>query len=122
MTTSATSAVHHRWSDIPTEPINASIGRQFITGERVTVGRFEMKAGAVVPRHAHENEQVSCVLSGALRFHFDDRDVLVRSGEVMQIPPNVAHAVDVVEDCVVVDVFCPVRQDWLDKTDSYFRR
>ena len=122
MTTSATSAVHHRWSDIPSEQINASIGRQFITGERVTIGRFEMKAGAVVPTHAHENEQVSCVLSGALRFHFGDRDVLVRSGDVMQIPPNVAHGVDVVEDCVVVDVFCPVRQDWLDKTDTYFRR
>ena len=122
MTTSATSAVHHRWSDIPSEQINASIGRQFITGERVTIGRFEMKAGAVVPTHAHENEQVSYVISGALRFHLDDRDVVVRSGEVLQIPPNVAHGVDVLEDCVVVDVFCPVREDWVNKTDTYFKR
>jgi unsaturated pyranuronate lyase len=122
MTTSTTSAIHHRWSEIPQEQINPSIARQFITGERVTVGRFEMKAGAVVPRHAHENEQVSYVISGALRFHFDDRDVVVRGGELMQIPPNVPHAVDVVEDCIVVDVFCPVRQDWVDKTDNYFRK
>ena len=122
MTTSTTPAIHHRWSDIPQEQINPQIARQFITGERVTVGRFEMKAGAVVPRHAHENEQVSYVIGGALRFHFDDRDVVVRSGELMQIPPNVPHAVDVVEDCIVVDVFCPVRRDWVDRTDSYFQR
>lgn len=122
MTTSMASAIHHRWSDVPQEQINASIARQFITAERVTVGRFEMAAGGTVPRHAHENEQVSCVMSGALLFHFDDRDVTVRGGEVMQIPPNVPHSVDVIEPCVVVDVFCPVRQDWVDKTDAYFRR
>jgi quercetin dioxygenase-like cupin family protein len=122
MTTSTASAIHHRWSAIPPEQINASIARQFITAERITLGRFEMTAGGVVPRHAHENEQVSYVISGTLLFHFDDRDVTVQSGEVMQIPPNVAHAVDVVEDCVVVDVFCPVRQDWVDRTDDYFRR
>ena len=122
MTTSTTSATHHRWSEIPQEQINASIARKFISAERVTVGRFEMKAGAVVPKHAHENEQVSYVISGVLRFHFDDRDVLVGTGEVMQIPPNVSHGVDVLEDCIVVDVFCPVRQDWIEKTDSYFRR
>jgi unsaturated pyranuronate lyase len=122
MTTSTASAIHHRWSAIAQEQINASIARQFITAERITLGRFELKAGGVVPRHAHENEQVSYVLSGALLFHFDDRDATVRGGEVMQIPPNVAHAVDVIEDCVVIDVFSPLRQDWLDKTDAYFTR
>jgi len=84
--------VHHRWSDIPSEQINASIARQFITGERVTVARFELKRGGVVPRHAHENEQVSYIVSGALKFVFDDREVVVREGEVLQIPGHVPHA------------------------------
>ena len=114
--------IHHKWEEIPQEQINTSIARQFISGERVTIARFELKRGGVVPRHAHENEQVTHVVSGALKFRFDDREVVVRGGELLQIPPNIPHAVEVVEDCIAIDVFSPVRQDWIDRTDSYFRK
>jgi quercetin dioxygenase-like cupin family protein len=117
-----TNIVHHRWRDIPAEQINPSISRQFITGDRVTIARFELKRGGVVPQHAHENEQVSFVLDGALKFKIDGREIVVRGGEVLQIPGSVAHEVEVLEDTLVVDVFSPVRQDWIDKTDTYFRR
>jgi quercetin dioxygenase-like cupin family protein len=113
---------HHRWSDLAADQINAAIARRYITAERVTVARFDLKAGGVVPLHAHENEQVSIVIDGALRFTIEGRETIVRSGEVMQIPPNVPHQVDVIEDTLVFDVFSPIRQDWIDKTDSYFRR
>jgi quercetin dioxygenase-like cupin family protein len=113
---------HHRWSDIAPEQINANISRQYITGDRVTIARFELKRGGIVPRHAHENEQVSLVLSGALLFKIDGRDIKVSGGEALQIPGNVAHQVEVLEDTLVVDVFSPIRQDWLDKTDDYFGR
>lgn len=122
MPASTSAIVHQRWNDLPREQINASIVRQFISSERVTVARFELRRSGIVPRHAHENEQVSYILSGALRFVFDDREVIVRGGEVIQIPPNVPHAAEVVEDCVAIDVFSPIRQDWIDKTDSYFQR
>ncbi len=117
-----TTVVHHSWSNIPAEQINPSISRQFITGDRVTVARFELKRGGIVPMHAHENEQVSFVLDGALKFKIDGREVIVRGGEVLQIPGTVPHEVEVLEDTLVVDVFSPVRQDWIDKTDTYFRR
>jgi unsaturated pyranuronate lyase len=120
ITTSA--VVHHRWSEVPQEQINDSILRQFISADRVTIARFELKHGGVVPRHAHENEQVSYIVSGALKFVFDDREIVVRGGELIQIPPNVPHAAEVVEDCVAIDVFSPVRQDWIDRTDTYFQR
>ena len=113
---------HHRWSDIAAEAITPAIARRYITGERMTVARFELKRGGLVPLHAHENEQVSIVIEGALRFRIDGREIIVRSGEVMQIPPNVPHEVEVIEDTVVFDVFSPLRQDWIDKTDAYFRR
>jgi quercetin dioxygenase-like cupin family protein len=113
---------HHRWSDTAAEAITPAILRRYITGERVTVARFELKRGGVVPLHAHENEQISIVIDGALRFTIDGREIVVRSGEVMQIPPNVPHEVHVIEDTLVFDVFSPLRQDWIDKTDSYFRR
>ena len=112
----------HRWSDIPQEQINPLIARRFITAERVTMAHFELKRGSVVPRHAHEHEQVRYIISGALKFLLDGKEVVVRGGEVLQIPPNVPHAAEAVEDCVAIDVFSPVRQDWVDKTDNYFQR
>jgi quercetin dioxygenase-like cupin family protein len=122
MTMPSTTAIHHRWSDLNGEQINPSIVRRFITADHVTIGRFELKSGGVVPLHAHENEQVSVVISGALKFRIGGHETVVRGGEVMQIPGNVAHEVEVLEDTLVVDVFSPVRQDWIDKTDSYFNR
>src|SRR4029078_884362 len=74
--------VRHRWQDLPAEDITATIARRYLTGDRVTVARFERKRGGVVPRHAHDNEQVSCVLSGSLEFNFDGRKVAVGAGEV----------------------------------------
>jgi len=114
-------ATHYRWSDVAQEAVNPSALRQYVTGERVTVARFELSRGGVVPRHAHANEQVSCVLTGALRFKFDEREIVARAGDVVQIPGMIAHQVDVLEDAVVIDVFSPVRRDWIDKTDDYFR-
>ena len=113
---------HYRWADVPNEQITSTIARRFVTGDSVTVGRFELKQGGIVPSHAHANEQISIVLSGALRFTIGGQDTVVRAGELMQIPGNAAHQVEVLEDTIVVDVFSPVRQDWIDKTDTYFKR
>ena len=113
---------HYRWDDIAAEQINPTISRQYITADRVTVARFELKRGAVVPQHAHENEQVSYIISGALKFMLEGRDIIVRGGEVLHIPPNVPHAAEAVEDTLAIDVFSPLRQDWVDKTDTYFQR
>jgi len=112
--------VHSRWTDVPAEDLTGSIRRQYLTGERVTIARFELARGGIVPRHAHHNEQVSCVMTGVLKFKFDGQEVVVRAGEVMQIPGGLAHEVEVVEDTLVIDVFSPLRQDWIDKTDTYF--
>jgi len=113
---------HHRWTDIPNESITPSVARRFITGERVTLARFELKRGGIVPRHAHEHEQMTCVLTGSLKFVLNGQDLVVGPGEVAQIPGWLEHEVHVLEDTVVIDVFSPIRQDWIDKTDDYFRR
>ena len=115
-------ATHHRWSAIALEQINATIARQYITGDGVTVARFELTRGGIVPRHQHENEQVSIVLSGALLFRIEGSETTVRAGEMMHIPGHVPHEVEVLEDTVAIDVFSPVRQDWIDGTDTYFQR
>jgi len=119
----ATSTVeHHRWSEIAAEQINSSITRRYLMGDRITVAQLELKRGGVVGTHAHENEQVSMVISGALKFIIDGREIILRGGEVLVIPGTVPHGVEVLEDTLVVDVFSPIRQDWIDKTDDYFGR
>jgi len=115
-------AVHRRWADIPFEPITPAVSRKYVTGDRVTIAQFELKKDGIIPRHSHENEQLTMVMSGALRFTFADREVVVGPGDIIQMPAWLEHGVDVLEDSVVIDVFSPVRQDWLDKTDSYFTR
>jgi quercetin dioxygenase-like cupin family protein len=118
----AHTATLHAWKNVPAQEVTAGLMRQFVTASRVTIAKFDMKAGCVVPSHAHENEQVSYVISGALKFHVDGKDVVVSAGELLQIPPHVPHGVEVLEDAHVIDVFSPIRQDWIDGTDTYFKR
>jgi quercetin dioxygenase-like cupin family protein len=114
--------VHHKWADIQPEQINPSISRRFFTADGVTIARFELTRGGIVPLHSHPNEQVSFVISGALLFRIGGGETKVSAGEVLQIPANVPHEVEVAEDAVVLDVFQPIRQDWLNGTDTYFKR
>jgi quercetin dioxygenase-like cupin family protein len=115
-----TRVVLHRWADMPPEAVTDSITRKFITAERITLAHFELKQGGVVPRHKHESEQLSYVLRGALKFEIGGEGIVVRGGEVLEIPSWVEHRVDVLEDALVVDVFSPPRKDWVDRTDTYF--
>ena len=114
--------VQHRWSDVASEAVAQGVERRYITGDRVTIAQFHLKKGSVVPRHSHESEQVTQVVTGALKFMFDGETFVVRGGDALQIPSWAPHEVEVLEDTYVIDVFSPVRQDWLDKTDTYFTR
>ncbi|HEY7285504.1 MAG TPA: cupin domain-containing protein [Vicinamibacterales bacterium] len=115
-------AVLHRWDDIPDKQLAPGVRRRFLTADRMTIARFSLSRGAVVPVHDHDHEQVSYVVSGALKFVVDGKETLVRSGEALQIPSWAKHGVTALEDTHVIDVFSPVRQDWLDGTDNYFTR
>ncbi len=64
---------------------------------------------------------MSHVLEGVLRFEFDDGDVIVGPGGVVQIPSGAPHRVVALEDSFAMDVFTPVRQDWLRGEDAYLR-
>lgn len=114
-----------RWDDMEREPVTDGIERRIITGERMMLAHIYLERGAIVPRHSHDNEQITYILEGALRFWIgdDESEVIdVRAGEVLHIPSNVPHKAEALEDTLDVDVFSPPRQDWLDKTDDYFRR
>ena len=114
-----------RWTDMPKETVTDQLSRRLITGERMMLAHVYLDKGCIVPKHSHENEQLTYILDGALRFRIGEdqlEEVVVRAGEVLVIPSNVPHSAEALEDTLDVDVFCPPRQDWLNHTDSYFHR
>jgi quercetin dioxygenase-like cupin family protein len=110
-----------RWDDIPPEQMNPLVTRQYVTGTRTMLARIVLKKGAHVPLHHHMNEQVSHVVAGALNFVLEGKEVLVRAGEILCIPPDAPHEVIALEDSVALDIFNPPRQDWIDGDDAYLR-
>jgi len=109
------------WNTVELENLNPLLQRQFVVGESVMLARVLLKKGCVVPLHSHHNEQVTYILEGALKFVLKDREVTVRAGEVLCIPPNEPHEAIALEDTVDLDIFTPPREDWIAKTDAYLR-
>lgn len=112
---------HYRWSDIPPEPMNPLVTRQYFVGSNTMVARLVLKKGALVPEHHHFHEQISQVTEGALEFRLGGNKTTVRAGEVFCIPPHAPHEVIALEDSVAIDIFNPPRQDWIDGDDAYLR-
>ncbi len=118
-------AAWYCWEELAEEQLNDLLSRRLITGDRLMLAHVYLKKGCIVPRHAHENEQFTYILEGALRFlvgENGEQEVVVRAGEVLHLPSQVPHEAHALEDTLDVDVFSPPRQDWLSKTDSYLRQ
>ena len=117
-------ATHHRWDDLPKEELKADLARKLISTERMMLAQVFLEQGCVVPQHSHENEQLTYILEGKLRFWLgeDESEVVdVGAGEVLHLPSWLPHKAEALEDTLDVDIFCPPRQDWLDGSDAYLR-
>ena len=115
----------YRWTDMPKETVTDMLDRRLITGDLIMLSHVYLKKGAIVPQHSHENEQITYILEGGLRFWIgpDESQMIdVLAGDVLHIPSMVLHKAEALEDTLDVDIFSPPRQDWLDKTDDYLRR
>ena len=110
------------WNAIPEETLNPLFTRRMIHTKHLTIARLRLKAGCVVPEHAHHNEQVSTMEQGRLRFVIDGVEQIVGPGQSIVIPPHVRHSAEALDDCVAVDVFSPPREDWIRGDDAYLRK
>ena len=121
--TSKSTVRRFTWDEMPKEKVTDAIDRRLITGERMMLAHVYLEKDAVVPMHEHENEQLTYILDGSLRFWIGSEDaepIDLISGQVLTIPSNVPHKAQALADTLDVDVFSPPRQDWLDGTDNYF--
>jgi quercetin dioxygenase-like cupin family protein len=118
------SATLYRWADLPKEQLKPDLGRRLISTERLMLAHVYLDKGCVVPQHSHENEQLTYILEGVLRFFLgeDESEVVdVAAGDVLHIPSHLPHKAEALETTLDVDIFCPPRQDWLDGSDAYLR-
>jgi quercetin dioxygenase-like cupin family protein len=112
----------YTWDEMEKEVMNDKLARKFVTGEKAMLAQIFLKKGALVPTHQHESEQITYILEGALLFRLEGKEVTVGKGQVLLIPSNVPHSAEALEDTLDLDVFSPIRQDWIDKDDAYLRR
>lgn len=111
----------YKWDEVRTEVLNEKIARKIITGEKAMVAQVFLAKGAVVPAHRHESEQLTYILEGALEFEIDGKTLVVAKGQVLSIPSNVEHKAVALEDTLDLDIFSPIRTDWLTGDDAYLR-
>jgi quercetin dioxygenase-like cupin family protein len=104
----------HRWDEIALDKITEMISQKIIAGEREMLAQIYLKRGALVPLHAHESEQMTYILQGALKCLVGGEEILVREGEVLHIPSGTPHQAEALEDTFELDVFSPVREDWVE--------
>jgi quercetin dioxygenase-like cupin family protein len=113
---------HFKWDQIPAERLNDKFVRKLAWDGKIMVARTEVEQGYVVPLHAHDNEQITWVMSGKWRFALEGKTVDVGPNEMISIPANVPHTAEAVETLVAYDIFTPPRDDWLKGEDAYLRK
>lgn len=100
-------AVALAWAELPSDQPMPRLDRRRIVGQEAMLSHVTLRAGCVVPVHAHANEQFSCVLSGKVRFTLADGERTLSAGEVLYLPGHAPHGAEALEDSVVLDVFAP---------------
>jgi quercetin dioxygenase-like cupin family protein len=113
---------HLAWDTVKKEQLNDKFWRKVVNGEKITAAQLGLSKGALVPLHHHESEQVSIVVQGAIKFEVEGKEVTVRGGEVLVIPSNLPHNALALEDSSVIEIFSPIRRDWMTGTDNYLRK
>lgn len=112
----------YNWTEIPEERVADKLFRKLISGKNVMLAQILLKKGCVVASHKHESEQMTFVLDGLLELTLPGGKVRVGKGHVLVIPSNMEHSAVALEDTVDLDVFSPIRKDWLTGQDHYLRK
>ena len=103
----------YTWETVAVEQLTDSIRRRMIVGSREMLVRWEFCKGALAARHSHPNEQIVMMLEGKLQLTVENTSTTMVSGDIVVIPPNVPHEALALEDTVVLDIFSPLREDFL---------
>ena len=102
------------WATIPAEHVAEGIERQIVSGDKLMVCRLRIAPHVVTAPHTHPHEQITMVERGQVRYIVAGIERLVSAGDVLHFPPHVEHGATMLdEEVVLVDIFTPVREDFL---------
>ena len=87
--------------------------RTLAHGERTLLAEVRLARGAMIPEHRHPQEQTGYLVSGRLEFSVAGDCLIAEPGSSWSLPANIPHGASALEDSVVVEVFSPVREDYL---------
>ena len=97
-----------------TEPVAGVRLKTLVYGENSLMTRFELAKGARLPAHSHPQEQTGYLVSGRIILHISDQSFEAAPGDSWCIKGDVEHRAEILEDSVALEVFSPVREDYLD--------
>lgn len=103
----------HRWDEIALDKITEMLSQKIVAGACEMIAQTYLKRGTLVPIHAHDSEQMTYVLQGAIRFVVGGEEVIVREGEVLFVPARTPHQAEALDDTFELDFFSPIRPDWV---------
>jgi quercetin dioxygenase-like cupin family protein len=107
-------AQYLNWASIPIEHPAAGIERQMVVGEKLMICRFRFAPFLVTPEHDHPHEQMTIVERGRVRFFIEGEERIAAAGDVLHFPPHCWHGATMMdEEVVLIDIFSPVRDDFL---------
>ena len=110
-------AQYWNWQSVPVERVGEGIERQMIVGDRLMICRLRFAPHVETPAHDHPHEQITIVERGRLRFRIDGEERLVQVGDILHFPPGCWHGATMLdEEVVLIDIFTPPREDFLDQT------
>ncbi len=102
---------------LPEDKVNDKISRWMTVGHHMSVAKYVIKAGGVVPSHEHHNEQVTMITQGRFRYTIGGKEIEMGPGDVVFIPPDVVHGAEAITDTIAIDFSSPPRYDMQAGTD-----
>jgi quercetin dioxygenase-like cupin family protein len=102
------------WSKVPIETPHEGIERQMVVGKNIMICRFKFAPFLVTPAHSHPHEQMTLVMQGKVKFIIGEETRIVAAGDVLHFPSNNWHGATMLdEEVVLIDIFSPIREDFL---------
>ena len=99
--------------EVPGHEIVPGYTAQFIHSKTMTVAYWDIKAGNSLPTHSHEHEQIVNMLEGEFELTVDGKPLRLAPGDVVVLHANVEHSGRAITDCRILDVFQPIRDDYV---------
>jgi quercetin dioxygenase-like cupin family protein len=105
---------HTGWSNIPVEQLEPGIERQMIVGGNLMICRLRFAPNVVTPAHDHPHEQMTIVERGRVLFTIGDEQRVAQAGDILHFPPGIWHGATMFdEEVILIDIFSPIREDFL---------